>query len=185
MRYRHPARLPRTWLMTDERLGDSLWTALAALPRGSGVVFRHYSLPVCQRRALFAQISRFARRRGLLLLRAGDTPLGRGEDGVHNARAPHGAIASRAVHSARELARARRAGADLIFVSPIFPTASHPGARVLGPLRAMALARATTIPAIALGGMTPAHARRLRSGGFYGWSAIRWWADQKRKAVPT
>ncbi|MEJ8630952.1 hypothetical protein P0F65_16040 [Sphingomonas sp. I4] len=38
-------RYPVTWLMTDERLGDGLWRALARLPPGSGVVFRHHATP--------------------------------------------------------------------------------------------------------------------------------------------
>src|SRR5439155_26981070 len=42
MHARHP--LPRLWLMTDERQGDGLWAALERMPRGAGVVFRHYSL---------------------------------------------------------------------------------------------------------------------------------------------
>ena len=47
----HPKRLPRLWMMTDERQGDALWSALERLPRGAGVVFRHYSLPAAARRA--------------------------------------------------------------------------------------------------------------------------------------
>ncbi len=43
MRARHPSTLPRLWLMTDERLGEGLWAALAALPHGSGVIFRDYA----------------------------------------------------------------------------------------------------------------------------------------------
>jgi thiamine-phosphate pyrophosphorylase len=38
--------------MTDERLGDALWTALRRLPRGAGIVFRHYATPPAERRAL-------------------------------------------------------------------------------------------------------------------------------------
>ena len=28
---------PRIWLMTDERMGDSLWDAVARLPDGAGI----------------------------------------------------------------------------------------------------------------------------------------------------
>ena len=47
MRPRYPSR----WLMTDERMGDRLTPTLLALPPGSGVVFRHYSLAERERRA--------------------------------------------------------------------------------------------------------------------------------------
>lgn len=184
MRSRHPEALPRLWLMTDERLGERLWDALDALPRGSGVIFRHYSLRPAQRSALFARVARFGRLRGLVVLRAGNTPLGRGEDGAHNARLPHRGINSRAVHSRAELQAAIRAKADCVLISPIFPTNSHPGGSALGVTRAAALAATSPVPAIALGGMTPVRARRLKSAGFHGWAAIGWWADQKRKAVP-
>ncbi|RYD48780.1 MAG: thiamine phosphate synthase, partial [Sphingomonadales bacterium] len=43
MRCRHPL-IPKLWLMTDERMGDDLWDALKRLPRGSGVIFRHYGV---------------------------------------------------------------------------------------------------------------------------------------------
>src|SRR3546814_6089912 len=65
---RHP---PRLWLMTDERLGDSLWTALDNLPPGAGIVFRHYRTPLAERRRLFAGVQAIADRRGLVLVRAG------------------------------------------------------------------------------------------------------------------
>ena len=54
-------RYPNRWLMTDERMGDRLIGALLALPPGSGVVFRHYSLTEHERRALFAEVRRIAR----------------------------------------------------------------------------------------------------------------------------
>jgi len=88
MSRRHP--VPTLWLMTDERLGEALWDAVARLPRGSGVVFRHYATPLAERRALFARLATLARRRGLVLLRAGNARLARREDGVHNGLAAHG-----------------------------------------------------------------------------------------------
>ena len=56
--------LPTRWLMTDERLGDAIWPALARLPRGAGVVFRHYATPAAERRALFAAVARATKRKG-------------------------------------------------------------------------------------------------------------------------
>jgi acyl dehydratase len=31
--------------MTDPRMGEALWQALERMPRGSGVIFRHYGMP--------------------------------------------------------------------------------------------------------------------------------------------
>lgn len=171
MRARHP--LPRTWLMTDERMGDSLWTALERLPRGSGVVFRHYGLPLCERRALFARVAKVARRRGLLLIRAGAEHLGPA-DGVHGQRGP--GLRTSPAHSRREAVAAIRAGADALFVSPVFATRSHPGALALGRVRLGLMIRGLRVPVIALGGMDPRRAAGLQPLGVYGWAAIDAWA---------
>ncbi|WP_415838706.1 thiamine phosphate synthase, partial [Roseomonas mucosa] len=68
---------------------------------------------------------------------------------------------SQAAHGRSGLARARRLGADGVLLSPAFPTASHPGAPALGPLRWAALARRAASSAVALGGMDARSARRL------------------------
>ncbi len=131
MRVRHP--LPRVWLMTDERMGDALWDAVERLPRGAGVVFRHYRLDRAARRALFARLAGVARRRRLVLLRAGPERLGRHEAGAHGARGR--GLRTAPAHSRREALAAIRAGAQMLFVSPVHATRSHPGARPLGRVR--------------------------------------------------
>ncbi|HMC92480.1 MAG TPA: thiamine phosphate synthase [Allosphingosinicella sp.] len=168
MRPRHP--LPRLWLMTDERQGEGLWDALARLPSGGGVVFRHYTLREPERAALFASVREAARDRGLLLLSAG-TRLP-GADGVHNGCGP--GLRTASAHSLGEIRRAERRGADLIFLSPVFATRSHPEDTALGPARFASLARRTRLPVIALGGMDAARFRSLR--GAYGWAGIDAWS---------
>ncbi|WP_232280301.1 thiamine phosphate synthase [Sphingomonas sp. PAMC 26605] len=143
--------------MTDERMGAALWPALAGLPRGSGVVFRHFGTPPPERAALYARIARMARSRGLVLIEGG---------GAAQRRLLHPA------HTIREAIAARRAGAALVLVSPVYPTRTHIGARALGPLRAAAIARAARLPAIALGGMTRRRFMRIKALGFVGWAAI-------------
>ena len=177
--------LPRLWIFTDERQGEALWTGLARLPRGSGIVFRHYGLAREERLALWAEVRKVASRRGLVAVAAGG-PLP-GARGVHNRRGP--GIRTASAHDLRELRAAERSGADLVFLSPVFPTRSHPGARVLGSARFAAIARRARVPVVALGGMDSEKARALR--GAYGWAAIDAWSeggpeepDQKRKAVP-
>ena len=178
--------------MTDERMGDSLFAAIEALPRGAGIVFRHHATSRAGRRALFEQVARMARRKHLVLIRAGAERLGRGEAGVHGkGRLTRPGLRTWSAHSRAQAIAGRRAGADLLFVSPIYPTRSHPGAQALGPLRAAGIGQGLGLTIIALGGMDPARFARLRGLGFQGWAAIDAWqpgqkaADQKRKAVPT
>jgi len=156
--------------MTDERQGDALWTALEQLPRGSGIVFRHYSLGPAERRALFRKVRGVARARGLTLLVAG-RPLP-GGDGTHGRPGP--GLRSASVHKLRELRAAEQAGVDLVFLSPVHPTRSHPGAPALGPAHFARIAGQAKVPVIALGGMNADKARRLR--GAYGWAGIDAWA---------
>ncbi|TPG41234.1 thiamine phosphate synthase [Sphingomonas koreensis] len=160
--------------MTDERMGDALLPAIAALPAGAGVIFRHYATPPAERRALFARVARIARRRRLTLIRAGATGLGRGEDGVHGRAATRG-IRTWPAHSRREAIAGARAGADLLFVSPLYATRSHAAKRPLGLRRARAIVRGVGVPAIALGGMTSARGGAAMRSGFYGWAAIDAW----------
>ena len=164
--------LPTIWLMTDERLGEALWPAIMALPRGAGIVFRHHATDPAMRRTLFARIRKVAGRRGLVLIRAGATRLP-GEQGVHNRIGP--GLRSAAVHSLAEGIAARRRGVDVVFVSPLFATRSHPGAAALGPLRAATIARQVGLPAIALGGVNAQRFRRLKVLGFHGWAGIDAW----------
>lgn len=166
--------LPRLWLMTDERQGEGLWKALERLPPGSGIVFRHYSLGRSDRKALFERVRRISRRKRLVLILAGEqiAPA----DGIHSARGGgrRRAFRSAPAHSLAEIRAAERAGADMLFLSPVFPTRSHPGARTLGRLRFGLLARQTKLPVIALGGMDKRRARGLP--GAYGWAAIDAWS---------
>lgn len=177
--------IPRLWLMTDERQGDALWEALARLPRGAGVVFRHYGLEAAARRALFAKVAKVARRRKLMLLvaRPWRSGLGNGEHGNRATVRPP--LRTAPAHSHREAIAAIRAGADALFVSPVFATRSHPGAKPLGRVRFGLLTRGLGVPVIALGGMDARRARSLGLLGIHGWAGIDAWApDQNLKAVP-
>lgn len=175
MRARHP-RIPRQWLMTDERMGDSLWEALDRVPRGGGVIFRHYSLDRQARRALAERVARVAARRGLVLIIAGRERLGRIGSGVHGRFAgQRRGLHSWPAHNQREIIAARRAKAGVILISPVFTTRSHPGAAGLGIIRAALLARQAGVPVMALGGITRSTLRRVAAAGFDGWAGIDIW----------
>lgn len=166
---RHP--LPTIWLMTDER-ADAI-AAMLRLPRGAGVVFRHHATPLAERRRLFERLLRIARARGLALVRAGAAPM-RGEMGVHGRmRARTAGVRTWPAHDRREARAGVRAAADLLFVSPVFPTRSHPGAPALGPRRARRIGAGLGVPLIALGGVDARRFRKMR--GFAGWAAIDAW----------
>ena len=139
-------------------------------------MFRHYSLPPKERRERFRILARIARRRGHLVALSG-TPREAREwraDGVYGA--PRGLARGPAMlrlataHSLRDLARANPGRADLMLLSPVFPTRSHPEAAGLGPIRFRLLAARSKAPVVALGGM---NARRARALGVRKWAAIQ------------
>lgn len=170
-RDRRGRALPRLWLFTDpERLPDPLAAAARLPPGAAGVVARGLAP------GMLARLAALARRRRLRLVVAGDgrAALRIPGAGLHLADREPGArhrlafLAARrgrplsaAAHGRAGLARARRLGADLVFLSPVFPTRSHPGAPTLGPLRWAALARRAGRPVAALGGIVAPAAGRL------------------------
>jgi thiamine-phosphate pyrophosphorylase len=167
--------------MTDERMGERLWEAIDRLPiKHAGIVFRHYGAPANVRAALAGRIADISRRRSLALAIAVDVDLARslGADLVHNpVDVPAGLRFSRSVHSIEEAARAKADGAALVFVSPVYPTSSHPGRKALYRPLASRIARTAGAPAIALGGMNALKFARLEREGFYGWAGIDAWLD--------
>lgn len=172
-----PAPLPRLFLFSDPvRLPDPR-SAAERLPPGAAVVARGVAA------ATLAALTGMARRRRLALLVAGDGRAAlRHGVGLHvpDRRPVAGLLPfllarqrrrvaaggcppalTVAAHGRRGIARARRLGADAVVLSPVFPTASHPGATALGPLRWAALARRAGRPVVALGGLHGGNARRL------------------------
>ena len=161
-------------LMTDDRAAD--WAAAARrLPHGSVVVVRAHDAR--RRHALAERLDGLA-----TLLIADDPALAEeiGAAGLHlpqrrmkealhwRARHPDWIITSSA-HSLGALMGAK--GLDAVFLSPVFATASHPGARPLTPPRAAFIAAQAPAPVYALGGVTARNATRL-APAFSGIAAI-------------
>ena len=172
-------RVPVLWLFTDAvRLADPS-AAVAALPRLlCGVVFRHDG--VAGRDALARTLAQQCHRLGVPLVVAGDDrlaaavgagvhlrggcrPMKPGMRGLKHWRRPETLLTSSA-HSWIELRRALAAGADAVFLSPMLPTQSHPGAPARGIVRWVTLAgRASRRrnAVLALGGVDGMAVRRL------------------------
>jgi thiamine-phosphate pyrophosphorylase len=160
--------IPPLWLFTDSRRLPDPLASVARLPRGlAGVVFRHDNAP--HRAVLGRKLARVCRARRLVLVVAGDARLAASlHAGVHlrGGRWPgpirtKGFVTSSA-HDFTDLRQASRAGARVAFLSPVFATASHPGARSLGATRWSRIARASPVAVAALGGIDGLSIRRLR-----------------------
>jgi thiamine-phosphate pyrophosphorylase len=187
LRDRADRSLPTLILLTDEHRLPNPVAAVRWLPRGSAVILRHYAAP--DRAALARTLARLCRARGVRLIVAGDWRLAAavGAGGVHlpegmarrgrmawggGAPKPPGFVVTAAAHSPGALWRAWRAGADAALLSPVFATASHPGAAGLGVLRFAGWCRRAPLAVYALGGVNPATARRLAGSGLAGIAGI-------------
>ena len=169
-------------LFTDERISDkALLRTVRRMPRLSWVVFRHYDTDRDARASLFAKLRDITRRRSVRIFLPGEEPRNFADtDGWHTGqhyrlyakhrRAPKAnPPISSAVHSMAQLVSAHRAGAWVVFISPVFPTNSHKGARPIGVVayqRMERRARAMGMTALPLGGMTEARARMMKARGF-------------------
>ena len=172
--------LVSVWLLSDARNDAVLETVIARLPRGSGVVFRHYHLPDAERRRRFEAVRRLCRAHGHLLILAGTPARARAwrADGSYGAPCLGRTIAT--AHDLAEIGAANRLAAAAVMLSPVFSTRSHPDAATLGPLRFRLLAARVAAPVIALGGMTPRTSRRL---GARRWAAIDGLTPQEPRKI--
>ena len=166
---RRKCEAPVLWLFTDERRLPDPLAAVARLPAGlCGVVFRHDHDP--RRAELGRALAKLCRQRRLALAVAGDWRLAVAlRAGLHlrvGRRPGHAARWCRSVtssaHGFADVRRARLAGVQIAFLSPVFATASHPEGASLGPVRWSSLARGGGVGA--LGGIDGSTVRRLPLG---------------------
>ncbi|HET9653047.1 MAG TPA: Nudix family hydrolase [Usitatibacter sp.] len=81
---------------------------------------------------------------------------------------PAAALVGASCHDERELAHAAALGLDYVVVGPVKPTASHPGAAVLGWQRFASLVAGAPMPVYAIGGLARADLDAARAHGAHG-----------------
>ena len=149
---------PTIWAFTDTGRTPDVLGLVRMLPPGTGLVFRHDG--VAGRPALAAAAARLCRARRIMMVMTPPLIAGVGvhlRGGRRDGPGPLPALRTSSAHSRIEVLRARRAGAGIIFLSPLFSTLSHPGAVPLGSLRWRRLAQGDAA-IYALGGVTGATA---------------------------
>jgi thiamine-phosphate diphosphorylase len=86
---------------------------------------------------------------------------------------PRGFLVGRSVHSPEEAQRAADAGGlDYLMFGTVFETASKPGQAAAGSTTLAAIAGATPIPVLAVGGMTASRMDEVARAGAAGFAAI-------------
>jgi len=180
--------LVRIYLVTDRRairdLPGAVAAALSALPIGAAAVqVREKDLPDADLVALARTLLPLCRSAKAPLLVNGNVEVAKAlpADGVHlpaggpsiaaarSALGP-GALVGQSCHSKEEVARAAEQGADFAVFGPVWDT---PGKKAQGMTALHEAAKATALPVFAIGGVTPARAKRAVNAGAYGIACIR------------
>lgn len=82
-------------------------------------------------------------------------------------------LVGRSVHSLDAARQAEAEGADYVIFGPVWPSASHSGGSAVGVGALSEVARAVSIPVLAVGGVTEERIAECRAAGAAGFAAIR------------
>jgi len=172
-------KIPSLILITDSsRYSDELlFSALKKADGVDAVLLREKELTSAKLLALAARLREFTTASGaaLYIHTQVDIAAAVDADGVHVASGditnipairrwlndPAKTI-SASCHNLKEIRLAEKNGADFLFLSPVFPTESHPGSPHLGIDAFNELASKTSLPVIALGGIDSRNCGGLR-----------------------
>jgi len=193
--------LPRLTLITDTRLiaNEALFQQLeVALKAGlDAVLIREKEMDSARLLAFSSRVRKLTQQYQSKLIIHSQADIGRaiGADGIHLATKDMHEIPdmrswlqndnmsiSVSCHNAEELQQAYFYGADFAFLSPVFPTQSHPDAPAMGKDNFILLAQSSPLPVIALGGIDTLNRKQLEG---YPVAVIRslWLADDPIKTM--
>ncbi len=177
------AALPSLWVLSDPRRTQDLLRLADGLPAGSALVYRHFGTP--DRFAKVDELASICASRSASLFVSADPAL-HDHPGVSGIHWPEQRLASfrqsrfgasplmhtASAHSAGAMAAAQRAGLDAVLASTVFASASPSAGKPMGHFAAASLARAFSIPVIALGGITQKNSPRLEGLGLAGLACV-------------
>ncbi len=189
-------RVPPLTLITDTTryAGDAFFNAVqqGLLGGVDAVLVREKQLTSAKLLALASRLRQMTaiHHARLFIHSQADVATAVGADGVHLASADIHSVAavrqwlndpsktvSVSCHNADELERAAACGADFALLSPVFPTASHPGAAHLGAELFQQLEAKAALPVIALGGIDTNNCHALQGRSMAVISALLGAAD--------
>jgi thiamine-phosphate pyrophosphorylase len=183
IRDRSKSDLPSFFAMTDPGRGLDPVSLAMRLPRGTGLIYRHFGAP--DRYRVGHDICSIAQQRGVIVLVSNDADLAAscGADGLHWPEAHlsdaarmrargDGRIFTCAAHSPSALHKASEAGIDAALYSCAFASASPSASPPKGSWRMAAAASQSRIQVYALGGINARTAKRLIGLGLSGIACV-------------
>jgi 8-oxo-dGTP diphosphatase len=185
------AQLPPCYLITPEPGDEPLWPSFLqqlrrSLQAGVRLVqLRAKKLVTTAYLKLARAVEELCEEYGARLLLNADPGLleGSGVAGLHLSShrlmacrerpVAEGLLLAASCHSLQELQQAECIGADFVLLSPVKPTASHPGTEAMGWRQFQLLTEQSRLPVYALGGMSPGNLNKAWRHGAQGIEAIR------------
>ena len=178
------ATLPPLAFFTDYGIIPNQHEILQHIPHPLLVIIRDYDHP--ERRHYIATIANICHQRSLPFFIAKDVLLAKelGATGVH---IPHGLLntdihhecnihqllISTSIHDDASFADIQSYSPSWSFLSPIFPTRSHPNTPPIAPAAIQQILKKSPFPIYALGGITSQNISELRTASFSGIATIR------------
>ncbi len=159
------------------------------MPKNSAVIFREYDLILSEREKLAREIFAICKKYHHKFIVGKNLDLARKlrADGVHfsdNDKLPlqilnrknftKGFIFSFACHKLASVLKIKNLAVDVIFISPIFASKSHEGAKNLGIFNIRKIVKTTNKPIFALGGINKNNFKLLQKLGIQGFGAIEY-----------
>ncbi|MFT6558204.1 thiamine phosphate synthase [Sneathiella sp.] len=174
---------PNLFYFTDDQRGADPVKMAEKLPTNTGIIFRHYQTEY--RASLAHELSILCKKRKLKLIIAQNPALSK-KIRAFGCHLPEYMVQrlpllkhqypdlyfSVACHSIRQVLQAQKYGANGAFLSPLFPTKSHPGSRVFSPYSLCSARQKLTMPVYGLGGVTNQKGQFLKGLGYSGYGAI-------------
>ena len=169
--------VPSLWYFTDEDKTKDITNILHRLPTYSGIVLRNYCSK--ERKTIIKSVLRIAKRKNFTVLMASHPRAHGNINGLHLPKWEYKCrrntkeqIISVSAHSLKDKRKIINTKADIIFVSSVFHTNSHPKRKHLGIIRFGLLARSLARPVIALGGINNKNIKKLKHFPISGVAAI-------------
>lgn len=170
--------LPSLFFFTDRKRFQDIFSVIKNLPQGAAVIVREYDLNYSDRLIFAQKVKLLTQKKSLKLIIGKDLSLAIKikADGVHfsdhdlswmnylhyKKTSPRNFIFTCSAHQFSSLIKADKLALSAVFYSPIFPTKSHPDAKIIGVLQLAKTALKIKTPLIALGGINPGNIRLLK-----------------------
>lgn len=165
--------LPAMFFFTDRKRFDDIFSVISKLPQNSAIIIREYDLNFKEKLDFARKILKITKLKNIKVFVGKDVKLAKKikADGIHFsdldkniklAKIPKNILVSYSCHNEKSLALARKIKADLVFLSPIFKTESHPNQKPIGTYLLRKFARQNELPTYALGGINDKNVKLLK-----------------------